>query len=53
MADSENPTPVEQTPAAEDVDMGEGAAEGSAGAGADTGLTEMEPETPKLVLFSE
>lgn len=55
MADSENPTPVEQTPVAEDVDMGEGAAEAGAGAGAgaDTGLTEMEPETPKLVLFSE
>ena len=53
MADSENPTPVEQTPVAEDVDMGEGAAEAGAGDATVTGLTEMEPETPKLVLFSE
>ncbi|PVI06289.1 hypothetical protein DM02DRAFT_552823 [Periconia macrospinosa] len=52
MADTENPTPVEQTPVAEDVDMGE-SAEAGAGAGEDTGLTGIEPETPKLVLFSD
>lgn len=49
MADSENQTPIEGTPVV-DVEMEEGA--GDAGA-EETGLTEMEPETPKLVLFSE
>jgi hypothetical protein len=41
MADIEQQTPVEETPA-EDVEM-----EG------DEGLTELEPEAPKLVLFAE
>lgn len=54
MADSEQPTSVEGTPAA-DVEMAEEvAAEAEGGAAEEeTGLTEMEPETPKLVLFSE
>ena len=54
MADTENQTPVEETPV-EDVDMGEGAAEtaGDDGAGEGTGLTGMEPEAPKLILFAE
>ena len=53
MADTENQTPVEETPV-DDVEMEEGA-EGSAeaGAGEETNLTELEPETPKLVMFSE
>lgn len=51
MADIENQTPVEETPTA-DVDMEEGAHAG-AGAGEEATLTELEPETPKLVLFSE
>lgn len=51
MADSEQPTPIEGTPAA-DVDMAEIAA--GAGAGEEeTGMTELEPEQPKLVLFAE
>jgi hypothetical protein len=55
MADIEQQTPVEETPAAEDVEMGgdEAAADSAAGAGEETGLTEMEPEAPKLVLFAE
>lgn len=48
MADSEQQTPIEETPV-DDVEMGDEAA----GAGEETGLTQMEPETPKLVLFSE
>jgi len=57
MADtSEQQTPIEETPV-EDVEMGEQAGDSGAGAGAgegeETGLTEMEPETPKLVLFAE
>ena len=52
MADSEQPTPIEGTPAA-GVEMGEEvAAEGGAGE-EETGITELEPETPKLVLFAE
>ncbi|KAJ4360073.1 uncharacterized protein N0V89_000632 [Didymosphaeria variabile] len=51
MADIENQTPVEGTPA-DDVDMEEGADAG-AGAGEEANLTELEPETPKLVLFSD
>lgn len=51
MADIEVETPVEGTPVVDDVDMEEPA--GEAGAGEDTGLTGLEPETPKLVLFSE
>lgn len=51
MADIENQTPIEGTPA-EDVEMEEGA-EAGAEAGAETNLTELEPETPKLVLFAE
>ncbi|KAF9693983.1 hypothetical protein EKO04_007766 [Ascochyta lentis] len=51
MADSEQPTPIEGTPA--DVDMGDEVA-ADAGAGEEeTGLTPLEPETPKLVLFSD
>jgi hypothetical protein len=52
MADSEQQTPIEETPV-EDVEMGEQAGDSGAGAGEETGLTEMEPETPKLVLFAE
>lgn len=52
MADSEQPTPIEDTPAA-DVEMGEEFA-ADAGAGEEeTGLIELEPERPKLVLFAE
>jgi hypothetical protein len=51
MADSEQPTPIEGTPAA-DVEMGEEVA-ADAGAGEETGMTELEPEQPKLVLFAE
>ena len=50
MADTENPTPIEGTPVG-DVEMGDGA--GEEGAGEETALTELEPETPKLVLFAE
>jgi hypothetical protein len=49
MADIENQTPVEGTPA-EDIEMDEGA---EAGTAEEVNLTEMEPETPKLVLFAE
>ena len=49
MADIEQDTPVEQTPV-DVVEMEEGAGEG---AGEDTGLPEIEPEAPKLVLFAE
>jgi hypothetical protein len=53
MADSEQPTPIEGTPAA-DVEMGEEvAADAGAGEEEETGMTELEPETPKLVLFAE
>lgn len=48
MADIEQQTSIEGT-LAEDVEM-EG---GDAGAGEEAGLTELEPETPKLVLFAE
>jgi hypothetical protein len=51
MADTENQTPVEETPV-DDVDMEEGVDAG-VGAGEEPNLTELEPETPKLVLFSE
>ncbi|KAH3952156.1 hypothetical protein HBI25_061660 [Parastagonospora nodorum] len=52
MADSEQQTPIEETPV-EDVEMGEQAGDSGAGAGEETGLTAMEPETPKLVLFAD
>lgn len=48
MANIEQQTPVEETPV-DDVEMGDS----TAGAAEETGLTEMEPETPKLVLFAE
>jgi hypothetical protein len=48
MADSEQQTPIEETPVG-DVEMGDSAA----GAGEETGLTQLEPEAPKLVLFAE
>ena len=51
MADIEQ-NPIEETPV-DDVEMGDGAGDAAAGAGEETGLTEMEPETPKLVLFAE
>lgn len=52
MADSERPTPIEGTSAA-DVEMGEEVA-ADAGAGEEEmGMTELEPEQPKLVLFAE
>lgn len=50
MADIEQQTPVEGTPA-EDVEMEGGDA--AAGAAEDAGLTELEPELPKLTLFAE
>ena len=50
MADSEQQTPVEETPVA-DVEMDEGAEAGAEGE--DANLTQMEPETPKLNLFAE
>ncbi|OAL03491.1 hypothetical protein IQ06DRAFT_243421 [Phaeosphaeriaceae sp. SRC1lsM3a] len=48
MANIEQQTPVEETPI-DDVEMGDS----TAGAGEETGLTEMEPETHKLVLFAD
>lgn len=51
MADSEQPTPIEGTPAP-DVEMGEEVM-ADAGVGEETGMTELELETPKLVLFAE
>jgi hypothetical protein len=42
MADIEQSTPIEDTPVG-DVDMAE----------EETGLPEIEPEAPKLVLFAE
>lgn len=55
MADIEpRETPVVETPAVEDVEMEGAAEETTAGAGVeDTGLTELEPEQPKMVLFAE
>lgn len=51
MADSEQPVSIEGTPAG-DVEMGEeNAAE--AGVEEEAGLTQLEPEAPKLVLFAE
>lgn len=52
MADSEQQTPIEETPV-DDVEMGEGAGDATAGTGDETGLPEIEPETPKLILFAE
>ena len=52
MADSEQPTPIEGTPAA-DVEMGEEVAAGTGAGEEETGMTELEPEQPKLVLFAE
>jgi hypothetical protein len=52
MAEIERQTPIEDT-FIDDVDMGEGAGDVAAGGGEDTGLAEIEPETPKLVLFAE
>lgn len=47
MADIEQETPVEQTPV-DDVEMNEGGAPGE-----ETGLPDIEPDEPKLVLFAE
>jgi hypothetical protein len=54
MADSEQPTPIEGTRAA-DVEMGEESAvePASAPVEGEDGLTEMESEVPGLVLFAE
>ncbi|KAF2824424.1 hypothetical protein CC86DRAFT_55681 [Ophiobolus disseminans] len=52
MADIEQQTPIEETPV-DDVEMGDGAGDAAAGAREETGLTEMEPEFPKLVLFAD
>jgi hypothetical protein len=54
MADIEQQqTPIEGTPA-DDIEMGDNSIAGAgAGAGEETGLTELEPEAPKLVLFAE
>ena len=49
MADIEQQTPVEGTPA-EDVEMEGG---DTAAATDDAGLPDIEAETPKLVLFAE
>jgi hypothetical protein len=52
MVESEQPMPIEDTPTA-DVEMGEEVA-ADAGAGEEeTGMTELEPEQPKLMLFAE
>ncbi len=48
MADAEQQTPIEETPV-DDVDMEEGAG----ALGEETGLTQLESEEPKLVLFAE
>ncbi len=48
MADAEQQIPIEETPV-DDVDMEEGAG----ALGEQTGLTELESEEPKLVLFAE
>ena len=50
MADIER-APIEETPG-DDVEMVEGG-DATAGAGEDTGLPELEPEVPRLVLFAE
>jgi hypothetical protein len=54
MANIESSTSVEETPV-DDVEMDEGATEGAAGGDAEeeAGLTQLEPDTPKLVLFAE
>lgn len=52
MADLEQPTPIEGTPAP-DVEMGEEAAVNAAENEEGTAMTELEPEEPKLVLFAE
>lgn len=52
MADSEQQTPIEETPV-DDLEMGDGALDATLSVGGETGLTELEPETPKLVLFAE
>jgi hypothetical protein len=49
MVDIEQQKPIEGTPV-DDVEMGSGDA---TGAGEETLLPEIEPETPKLVLFAE
>jgi len=51
MADMEQQASVTETPV-DDVEMEEGAGAGDA-SGEDAGLTEMEPEAPKLVLFAD
>ncbi|CAN9103705.1 unnamed protein product [Alternaria alternata] len=51
MADLEQQTPIEGTPV-NDIEM-EGAGGAEAGAGETTLLPEIEPETPKLVLFAD
>ncbi|CAN9103368.1 unnamed protein product [Alternaria alternata] len=51
MADLEQQTPIEGTPV-NDIEM-EGAGDAEAGAGETTLLPEIEPETPKLVLFAD
>ncbi|KAH7120773.1 hypothetical protein B0J11DRAFT_438912 [Dendryphion nanum] len=51
MADLEQQTPIEETPA-DDTEMGEGV-DADAGAGEEQGLTELEPVEPKLVLFAD
>ncbi|KAF2125107.1 hypothetical protein P153DRAFT_370430 [Dothidotthia symphoricarpi CBS 119687] len=53
MADTGNQTPVAETPV-DDVEMGDGAGDATAGAAEEeTGLPEIEPEAPKLVLFAD
>ena len=52
MADSEQQMPIEEPPV-DDVEMGEGAGDATAGAREESGLPAIEPETPKLVLFAE
>ncbi|KAF2684574.1 hypothetical protein K458DRAFT_302709 [Lentithecium fluviatile CBS 122367] len=52
MAALEQQTPIEET-AADDIEMGDEGGDAAGGAGEDAGLTQMEPEVPKLVLFAD
>jgi hypothetical protein len=52
MADVEQQTPIEGTPI-DDVEMDDGAGNAEVGTAEETGLTQLEPVTPKLVLFAE
>ncbi|KAF2180636.1 hypothetical protein K469DRAFT_276626 [Zopfia rhizophila CBS 207.26] len=52
MADSDaQATLIEETPSAGDVEMTEGGGDAGAGAGEESGLADIEPETPKITVF--